>query len=70
MNEIIKKVRDKPEPVRKQIILFVSIILTALIALFWIATLPYRFSRSGTDISNDIKPFQALKNSLEGTINK
>ena len=70
MREFIKHIRSKPEPVRRQIILFISLILTALIVVFWVATLPYRFSKNNTSIKDDIKPFQALKNSIGGTLSK
>jgi len=70
MREIIKQVRNKPEPVRRQIILFVSLALTALVVVFWVAALPYRFSKNNTSIKDDIKPFQALKNSIGGILNK
>ena len=58
MREIIKQVRNKPEPVRRQIILFVSLALTALVVVFWVAALPYRFSKNNTSIKREKNIFQ------------
>lgn len=68
MKKIIENIRQKPEPVRRQIIFVVSLVLTGLIVLFWVFTLPYRFGGTGDKLKQSLKPFELLKDNISGTI--
>ncbi|OGI70527.1 hypothetical protein A3A09_03500 [Candidatus Nomurabacteria bacterium RIFCSPLOWO2_01_FULL_42_20] len=68
MHKLINKVRNKPEPVRRHIILIVSLAITGIIVLFWVFTLPYRFSGSKEELKKSIKPFELLKQEVSNTI--
>ncbi len=65
MKAIIEKIRKQPKSVRKQIILGITIVITGIIFLFWVYTLPYRFAnKNGGGIKADLKPFQLLGESI------
>lgn len=76
MFDYIEKLRAK-KPHEKQVIALVSaIVVTGIISLFWIATLPYRFSSvnaaSSTPdaVSQSVSQFQTLKDGFVETWNK
>jgi len=68
MKEIINNIKKRPEPVRRQIILAISIVLTALIAIFWIGVMSYNFSTDDRKLSDDLKPFTDFGNTLSNII--
>jgi len=68
MHKLIKKIRNKPLAVRNKIILFISLALTFVIVLFWIYSLPYRFSGSANKMSKDLEPFNVLKENISNAI--
>ncbi len=66
MKTIIHKLKQKPEAVRKQIVFATTILLTAIITVFWIASLGNHFSTPVTQskLADDLKPFNMLKDNL------
>ncbi len=68
MRKIVHHLRGQPEKVRRHI-LHVSTVVFAVILLFlWIYSLGISLTNPDTQakISNDLKPFTALKNNLVG----
>ncbi|KKQ35662.1 MAG: hypothetical protein US50_C0008G0003 [Candidatus Nomurabacteria bacterium GW2011_GWB1_37_5] len=69
MNDLIKKIQKKPKHVRSQIIMVTSLVITGIIVLFWVYSLPYRFSNNEQGgLKEDIKPFKILSETLSDTI--
>ena len=63
MKEYIAKLREKPEPVKKQIALWGAIIGGGLVFLFWIATLS--FTTKQADADKTLSPISALKETAQ-----
>ena len=65
MRRFVHKLRAKPLEVRKQILMMVSIAVTAFIFVIWVATLQYRFnSDTRQNIQNDFAPIMHLKDTI------
>jgi len=58
----LEKIRKKPVAVRQRILLISTISVTAIIVLFWIATLPYRFRDvKQENLAKSLEPFKVIK---------
>jgi hypothetical protein len=68
MKEYIAKLREKPEPVKKQIALWGAIIGGGLVFLFWIATLS--FTTKQADADKTLSPISALKETAQNAYNQ
>lgn len=68
MKKIIENIRNRPEPIRRRIILVSALALTGLVVLFWILALPYRFTGAGREFKESIRPFESLKDNVSSTI--
>ena len=66
MKKFIIKLQDQPLEVRKQVLIFASISLTALVVLVWILTLAIGNNKSSVSVKKDdtIEPFLLLKNNI------
>ena len=74
MNQYIKKLRNKPEEVRKQILFFALLVCMSLVFFIWIVNLGKtnqdrkEKELAGEEIQDkSIKPFSILKNSIKDT---
>ena len=69
MREYIKKLQNKPEDVRKRIV--VGTVLSCMVLVFavWVYNLTDRFSSPDIkeQVRSDIKPFTLFKNSMSDT---
>jgi hypothetical protein len=69
MRRFVHTLREKPLEVRKQILMMVSIAVTALIFVVWVATLQYRFNADARHkIQSDWAPIAHLKESITNSI--
>ncbi len=68
MRKIIHHLRRQPEAIKKHILHVMTIILAIILLLLWIYSLGRNLASSDTQakISNDVKPFTALKDGLIG----
>jgi len=68
MKNIIYHIRNQPEEVRRHILHILIIILAIVLLLLWIYSLGVSLSNPDTQakVSNDLKPFNALKANLIG----
>lgn len=66
MKNFIIKLQDQPLEVRKQVLIFASIGLTAIVVLVWILTLALGNNKSIVSVKKDesIKPFLLLKDNI------
>ncbi len=70
MKKFIKKIQNKPEHVRKQILYVATIAIGGLIVIFWIFTLQYRFSSiDAAKVQEELKPFSIIKDNIASTYN-
>ena len=70
MREYIKKLQNKPEDIRKRILIGTVFSCMVLVFAVWVYNLTDRFSDNiGEKIRSDIKPFALFKNSLTDTYN-
>ena len=68
MHPYIKKLQNKKEATRKQILTGVMIISMTFVVFIWIFNLDSRFnSKVKSQAQNDIKPFQLFANSISST---
>lgn len=74
MNQYIKKLRNKPEEVRKQILFFALLVCMSLVFFIWIVNLgKTNQDRKEKELAGEevqdksIKPFSILKNSIKDT---
>lgn len=68
MQKYIQQLKDKPEPVRKQIALIGAIIGSGIVAIFWITTLSFDTKTAVQETKEKIiDPFAAIKeNAIDG----
>jgi hypothetical protein len=71
MSKIIHRIRRQPEEVRRHILHIVTIVAAVILILLWIYSLGTRFANPNTEakMSNDLKPFSALKDNIVGGYN-
>ena len=67
--DFIEKLRKKPKSVKKIILYVTSFTLLGIIILFWVATLPYRFSdkserRKENSLKEEIQPLSLFKDNV------
>lgn len=68
MKKFIKKIQNKPEHTRKQILYVTTIAIGSLIVIFWIFTLQYRFSSiDSAKVKVELQPLTILKDSIAST---
>ncbi len=74
--DFLEKLRNRPLHVRRKIVYAVSISITAIIFIFWISTLGYRFEhreKRKERTRDDLAPFSVIKENfraLTGDIGK
>ena len=68
MEKIINNIRQKPEKVRRHILHVATVFFAVILLFLWIYTLGKNLNNPDTQakISNDLKPFSALKANLIG----
>ena len=66
MKRIIHNLRNQPEEVRRHILHISTAVAGIVLILFWIYSLGTNLSSkdTGAKVSNDLKPFSALKANL------
>ncbi len=68
MKKIIHRIRKQPEKVRRHILHVMTIVIAVVLIFLWVYSLGTNLIDSNTQIkvSNDLKPFSALKDNLVG----
>ncbi len=68
MIRIIHHIRRQPENVKRHILHLITGIFAVVLLFFWVYSLGTNINDKSiqTKISNDLKPFSALKNNLVG----
>ena len=68
MKRIIHHIRRQPEGIKRSILHLLTVIIAIVLFLLWIYSLGTSFNNPETKIkiSNDLKPFSALKDNLAG----
>lgn len=68
MKKIIHHIRRKPEHVRRHILHVATMIAAIILIILWMFSLGHTLSNPDTQakVSNDLKPFSALKDNLVG----
>ena len=71
MKAIIHNIRKQPEEVRRHILHVSTAIFAVILILVWVYSLGVNFTSSNTQakISQDLKPFSAIKDNIEGGYN-
>ena len=67
MREYIKKLRSKPEHIRKQILTASLIACMSIVLLVWISGLGYQFTKSRAEDKETTKPFALLGQTISET---
>ena len=67
--DFIEKLRKKPKPVKKTILYVTSFILFAIIILFWVSTLSYRFTalsdrEKNNSLQEELRPLSIFKENI------
>ena len=68
MKKIIHHIRKQPEKVRRHILHIITVVIAVVLIFLWLYSLGTNLTDSNTQIkvSNDLKPFSALKDNLIG----
>ncbi|KKQ20789.1 MAG: hypothetical protein US33_C0012G0002 [Parcubacteria group bacterium GW2011_GWC1_36_9] len=68
MKKIIHHIRKQPEKVRRHILHVMTVVIAVVLIFLWLYSLGTNLTDSNTQIkvSNDLKPFSALKDNLIG----
>ena len=68
MKKIIHHIRKQPEKVRRHILHIMTVVIAVVLIFLWLYSLGTNLTDSNTQIkvSNDLKPFSALKDNLIG----
>ncbi|KKQ27102.1 MAG: hypothetical protein US45_C0035G0003 [Candidatus Nomurabacteria bacterium GW2011_GWA1_37_20] len=68
MKKIIHHIRKQPEKVRRHILHVMTVVIAVVLIFLWLYSLGANLTDSNTQIkvSNDLKPFSALKDNLIG----
>ena len=71
MKAIIHNIRKQPEEVRRHILHVLTAVFAVVLILVWVYSLGVNFTSPDTQakISQDLKPFSAIKNNVEGGYN-
>lgn len=72
MREYVKKLRSKPEPVKKQILIGSLIVSMSLVCLVWVSSLGYRFGNDEDKVAKTneaAKPFALFGQTITDTYN-
>lgn len=63
------KLRQKPKHVRQQVAFGVAATFTAIVGLFWLASIPQTFQNIGSGVSSGANTFDTFRESLDKEIN-
>lgn len=70
MRNYIKKLQEKPEHIRKQILVASLVVCMSFVGLIWVGSLGYKFSKENTaKAQEDIKPFALFGQTISNTYN-
>ncbi|MFA5791489.1 MAG: hypothetical protein WC884_00415 [Candidatus Paceibacterota bacterium] len=71
MKKIIHHIRKQPEEVRRHILNILMVVFAIILFLFWIYSLGTNLTNSDNQnkMSQDLKPFSALKDNIIGGYN-
>lgn len=58
--KILDRLREKPEPVRRQVAVLLTLVLMSGVVFLWMATLPGRFENTTQEAEKNISPFSVL----------
>lgn len=70
MHPYIKKLRSKPDHIKKSILAFALIVSMSLVSMVWFFSLGNRFNnKTAEKTREDVKPFSMLGDSISNAVN-